>query len=181
MIYSPAEDSFLLEGVVKKISRGKRVLDVGAGSGIQSVAAQKAGAREILATDINPKAVKFCRERGIECIESDLFESVPKKKFDLIIFNPPYLPGDSREDEESALATSGGERGDEIILRFLEDVVKFLEEGGRVLILISSLTPKKRILKRIKKKRVVAERKIFMEKLEVWEILLENLKNAANK
>ena len=53
MIYEPAEDSYLLVEEVRKRARGKKVLDVGTGSGIQARAAYSAGAREVLAVDID--------------------------------------------------------------------------------------------------------------------------------
>ena len=84
------------------------------------------------------------------------------------------MPRDEREDEESRGITSGGERGDEIIVRFLLDLRKHLKDRGIALIVLSSLTPKGRILEILKKedfsKRIIAREKIFMEKLEVWEI-----------
>ena len=92
----------------------------------------------------------------------------------MIVFNPPYLPLDEREDRKSAKITTGGVRGDEIIIKFLRDADNYLEEGGIILLLISSLTPVDRINKIIQKKkfvkRKVSEKKMFMEKLEVWEI-----------
>lgn len=175
MIYEPAEDSFLLEKEVRKCSRGKKVLDVGCGSGILSLAAREGGAAEVLAVDINPEAVKEIKKKGIEAIESDLFSAIsPEEKFDLIVFNPPYLPYDAREDRESARITSGGKRGDEIIIRFLENAGEHLSKDGLILLLVSSLTPSKRILDVLSKKKleekVVASQKVFMETLEVWEI-----------
>ena len=105
--------------------------------------------------------------------KSDLFSNV-KGKFDLVVFNPPYLPMDKREDKASALNTSGGKKGDEIIIRFLRNVKKYLNKDGIVLIVISSLTPRKKILGVLKreglKKQIVSEKKLFMESLEVWEI-----------
>ena len=57
----------------------------------------------------------------IPSITSDLFDKIPKnKKFDIVAFNPPYLPEDKREDKESQLTTTGGKKGNEITLRFLK-------------------------------------------------------------
>ncbi len=173
MIYEPKEDSFLLEKEVKKLAKGKKVLDIGSGSGIQAIAALKAGAASVLAIDIAQDVVKILNKKGIKAIQSDLFENV-RKKFDLIIFNPPYLPEDKKEDAESARTTSGGKRGDEIILRFLKDARKHLNKQGIILLVVSSLTPQARILssleKRKFKKKVVSSQKFFMEKIEVWKI-----------
>ena len=156
MIYQPSEDSYLLEEEVKKRARGKRVLDVGTGNGIQARAAWSSGAREVLAVDIDTGAI----------------EKLKNEEFDLIVFNPPYLPLDSREDAESALATTGGERGDEIIVNFLKTVEQHLASGGEILLVVSSLTPLGKIRKILKEKkfheRVVASKNLFMERLDVW-------------
>jgi len=48
MIYEPKEDSYLLEGVVKNYSKGKKVLDMGCGSGILGDSALREGATSVL-------------------------------------------------------------------------------------------------------------------------------------
>jgi len=173
MIYTPREDSFLLKKYVLFYAQGKRVLDVGTGSGIQALAAKDSGALKVLALDIDEEAVKKVNALGIECIKSDLFEKI-KERFDLIVFNPPYLPKNKIEDLESARITSGGLKGDEIIIRFLKQSKKHLGENGKILIVLSSLTPRKRILELLKKQKwnykILETQNYFMESLEVWEI-----------
>jgi|SRR3989339_503231 len=173
MIYTPKEDSFLMEEQVKRFAKGKTVLDVGSGSGIQALAAKKSGAKSVIASDINPEVIKHLKGLGLNAVESDLFENI-KGKFDLIIFNPPYLPEDEREDKESRLTTTGGKSGDEVLLKFLKEVKLHLTPGGFVMILLSSLTPRTRILKVLEKnmmkREIISFKKIFMETLEVWKI-----------
>ncbi len=173
MIYEPAEDSFLMEEQVKKFAKGKTFLDVGTGSGILALTAKEAGAKEVLAIDINSEAVKQAKSLGINSEKSNLLRKV-NKKFDIICFNPPYLPLDEREDKESRLITTGGKEGDEIILEFLKQAKTKLSKEGFILLLVSSLTPKKRIYSLVKslnlKKRKLSSKKIFMESLEVWKL-----------
>lgn len=173
MIYKPDSDSFLLENEVKKYAKGKSVLDIGSGSGILAKTALESGAKSVLCNDIDSDAIKFLKRKEFNAIQSDLFSNI-KGKFDLIVFNPPYLPRDYREDKESRLATTGGKRGDEIIVRFLGAVKRHLTKNGIVLIVISSLTPKRKILNLIRTKKmqrkIIARERFFMEKLDVWEI-----------
>jgi len=173
MIYQPAEDSYLIEKQIKKYAKNKSVLDMGSGSGILAKSAIKNKALSVLAVDINPEAVKHLKKNNIPCVKSNLFSNI-KEKFDLIMFNPPYLPRDKREDKQSQLATTGGKKGDEIILKFLKQVKKHLNKKGKILLLLSSLTPKDKILFLLKnqnlKHKKIAEEKLFMESLEVWEI-----------
>lgn len=175
MIYSPADDSFLLQTQVKKYSKGKKVLDMGSGSGILAKTAKAAGAKSVVALDVDDESVNYLKSQNLEAIKSNLFSNVkPKEKFDLIIFNPPYLPLDSREDKESRKTTTGGKRGDEIILIFLKKAEEHLEDKGIILLLFSSLTPRERINELLKNRglsfKIIASKKLFFEKLEVWEI-----------
>ena len=173
MIYTPREDSFLLEKLVKKYAPKKKVLDIGCGSGIQMEAALKFGAKEVSGVDIYSESVEFCKKKGLNVKKSDLFGKA-KGKFDLIIFNPPYLPEDEREDSESAKTTSGGKKGDEIIIRFLKEAGNYLEKNGKILLAVSSLTPLETIEKVLKnkkmKKRIIASENFFMEKIYVLDI-----------
>lgn len=175
MIYSPSDDSCLLEEQIKKYSKEKKFLDMGSGSGIQASAAKLAGASSILAVDINEEAIRILKNKCIPAIKSDLFSNISKEsKFDIIAFNPPYLPEDKREDKESALATTGGKDGDEIIMRFLKQAKSHLNRNGFILLVLSSLTPRHRIMQLLSElkmeKEVLSEKKIFMESLEVWKI-----------
>lgn len=174
-IYQPAEDSYFLSSVLSSICKNKSVLDMGSGSGILAQTALKNKASNVLAIDINPEAIKFLKSRSIPSLKSNLFSTLPKKeKFDIIVFNPPYLPQDKRESKESQLVTTGGKQGDEIILRFLKQAPNHLNKTGFILLLTSSLTPLKRIdsllAKLNLKKTLLSSRKIFMESLHVWKI-----------
>lgn len=174
MIYEPREDSFLLKKEVMKISKGRIFLDMGSGSGIQAKAAISSKAKSVIAADINEKAVKELKGQGINAVQSDLFSNI-REKFDVIAFNPPYLPEDKREDSESSLVSSGGKKGDEIILEFLREAKAHLSKDGIILLVVSSLTPKKRILALLKKQKLsyeaLSSQKFFFESLEVWKIL----------
>lgn len=141
MIYEPAEDSYLIKKYIKDYAKNKKVLDMGTGSGILAKEASKY-AKYVAASDINKECLKNLK--NIKIIHSDLFENI-KDKYDLIIFNPPYLPLDKREDEESSLTTTGGTRGYEILERFLDELKLHLNKDGKALILFSSLTNKRKI------------------------------------
>jgi release factor glutamine methyltransferase len=168
MIYEPAEDSYLLQKQVKKFTKKEmKVLDLGTGSGIQAITAKKLGA-EVLATDINQECIIKLKNR-VKTRKSDLFKKI-KEKFDLIIFNPPYLPEDQREPKDSALATTGGKKGNEIIIKFLKEAKKHLTKKGKILMVFSSLTPKVLFLfdKYNYKYKKLSKLKIDFEELYVY-------------
>lgn len=142
MIYEPQEDSQLILKFIKKYATGT-VLDMGTGSGILAQEALKS-AKKVIAVDINPEAIEFAKNNSDKAIEfkvSDLFSNV-KGKYQLIIFNPPYLPEDKLEDRESRQITTGGKHGYEIIEKFLEQANEYLEDNGKILLVFSSLTNK---------------------------------------
>ena len=167
MIYEPSDDTFLLAEQVKKLVQGK-VLDLGTGSGYLAEIAIKNNC-QVLAADINKECVTYCNNKGIKTIQSDLFSNI-KDKFDYIIFNPPYLPEDKDEDEESKLVTTGGKKGNEIIIKFFNQVKSNLNPNGKILILVSSLTPdiEKIITSNKFKFQKLSSKKLFFEELKVY-------------
>lgn len=145
-VYPPLEDSLLLADVVRTHAHGA-VLDMGCGNGIQARMALTAKkVTSVLCVDINPAAILHCKntiaDKRARCLLSDLFAKVPKKKFDTIIFNPPYLPQD---DFPFDPATIGGEKGWETVARFLAQAPAFLAPKGQILLLFTSLTNKQKI------------------------------------
>jgi release factor glutamine methyltransferase len=172
-MYQPKEDSFLLSESIAKFLKNKKLknekfLDMGAGSGIQAETIAKFTAKEsIICADIDKEVVEFLKEKGFHAIYSNLFSKI-KGKFDFIIFNPPYLPEHKYDKEKD---TTGGKKGDETILRFLRQARQHLVKHGKIFLLLSSLTPHKRInnyLTENYKFKKLAQRKLFFETLEVW-------------
>ncbi len=164
MIYEPAEDSLLLKKFIKKYASG-RVLDMGTGSGILALEAMKYS-KHVEACDINKDAVEFAKSKGVRSYVSDLFSNV-SGKFDLIIFNPPYLPEDKYDKEKD---TTGGKKGNETLIRFFKDARRFLNKNGKILIVASSLTPdaEKIIISNKFKFKILGEEKMFFEVLKAY-------------
>ena len=139
-VYSPEADTFLLLDAARaEVKPGDRVLEIGTGSGY--IAAELVRICNTVATDINPHAVCCARERGVDVVRGDLFSGI-RSTFDLILFNPPYLPTqpDERIDDWLEFALDGGASGRVVIERFAAEVDRVLAPGGRILLLISSLT-----------------------------------------
>ncbi|MCL7412180.1 MAG: class I SAM-dependent methyltransferase [ANME-2 cluster archaeon] len=171
-VYEPAEDSFLLVDALLEIIRDNdSLLEVGCGSGIVSVFA-KDHCKNVLATDINPHAVHCALLNGIDVVMTDLFACI-KGTFDIVVFNPPYLPT-STEDQVGGwddLMLNGGPDGRDTIRRFVADVGNHLDPDGQVLLLISSLTGIKEVCDLFHGEgmsvQTVAESMYFFEKLVV--------------
>lgn len=90
--------------------------------------------------------------------------------FDLVVFNPPYLPSDSIGD----ITVDGGRGGVEVPLLFLDEALRVVKQEGKVLLVVSSETDIARIEDYCRAMslqfRIVAERDIFYESLYVYEI-----------
>jgi len=187
-IYQPAEDSYLLQDTLKKylsenlrnsnINKAINILDMGSGSGIQAETCKNLGFNNILTADINPEAVELLNSKNIKAIQSNLFSKIPNSnKFDLIIFNPPYLPQDNREPKDSQLAKKKKKKGYELIIRFLEQTKSHLSKDGVILLLFSSLSQPDIILKKAKELdynyQKLNEKKLFFEQLFVYEFKLK--------
>ena len=89
---------YVLKNYASSLKNPAKVLDLGCGSGLLALAAARAGAKEVIALDLNPEAawvagvnarLNGLQER-IETRQGNLFEPVSGQTFDLILNNPPY-------------------------------------------------------------------------------------------
>ncbi|NOY11015.1 MAG: methyltransferase [Archaeoglobi archaeon] len=176
-VYEPAEDSeLLLECALKEVRKSDSVLEVGTGSGFVSYFLQER-CSFLLATDINPHAARCARSFGIECVVTDLARGI-RRRFDLILFNPPYLRLEDWERRGDWLekAIDGGKDGVEVTVRFLEEIADNLSENGRIIIISSSTTfdPLKDYLSRSKYEwEIVGKKKLFFEELYALKLRLK--------
>jgi release factor glutamine methyltransferase len=175
-IYQPAEDSYLLSEVLRKIKVNKddKILDMGSGSGIQAktiLSLNRINPQNLLLIDINNQAIahlkKTFKNLKVKIKKSNLFQNI-QGKFNIILFNPPYLPEEKGEPKSSQLATTGGKYGSEVINKFLKQATRHLEKDGKIILLTSSHT--KKICWNNFKKKKLATKNIFFEKLWVWEL-----------
>ncbi|MCU4925675.1 class I SAM-dependent methyltransferase [Halobacteria archaeon AArc-dxtr1] len=142
-VYQPAEDSALLAEAACDRLDGGLVLEVGTGSGFVAERVAEETSARVVASDLNPHAVRTAGERdGVEPVRADLLTPFVDGAFDAVLFNPPYLPTDPDHewDDWMERALSGGEDGRAVIDPFLETVGCVLAPDGVVLLLVSSLT-----------------------------------------
>lgn len=173
-IYEPSDDSFMFSDFLKNyLSKLKNknifFLDMGTGSGILAKTASKfIDKKNIICIDINKSVISALKKEKFNVVQSDLFANlIANKKFDIIVFNAPYLPEEKSESKESKLITTGGKRGDEISIKFLKQSKNYINKNGKIFLLVSSLTPMQRIKKFSPK--IVARKKIWFEELIILE------------
>ena len=144
-VYQPAEDSQLLADVVCErlaADPDDAILEVGTGSGYVAGRISEVTDARVVASDLNPHAVRQARGEGVETVRADLVSPFADDAFDVVAFNPPYLPTDPENewDDWMERALSGGEDGRAVIDPFLERVGRVLAPDGVVYLLVSSLT-----------------------------------------
>jgi release factor glutamine methyltransferase len=144
-VYRTSDDSLLMLRNMKGRVSG-HVLDMGTGSGILAVAAAlEQDVTRVTASDINPEAIKATKKKAIDAsvqgridyIVGDLFDAHTGRRYDWILFNPPYLPSETCADEHS---WAGGRTGAEVILRFLNEAPGYISSEGSIILIVSSLT-----------------------------------------
>ena len=183
-VYEPADDSELLRDEAKNYAKkANLILDMGTGSGIIAIAcALENPQAKVIGIDISKEAVACAKEnaksnnaKNCEFFVSDLFanKKLQGKKFNLILFNPPYLPTAKNEKIKGKLnlAFDGGKSGRETIDRFLDEFEKYIAPGGILLMVDSSLDGTNKTLEKLKTKgfktKIIASKSFFFEKLSV--------------
>ena len=118
------------------------VLDMGTGSGICALFAARI-ARRVVAVDINPAAIRCARvnallnglDTRIDARHGDLFGPVAGERFDVVLFNPPFLLGVPKDDRDAAW------RSNDLAERFANGLAAHLNTGGMALLMLSTFGP----------------------------------------
>lgn len=132
------------ELAVRPLVANSRILDMGCGGGpggMTSVRACAGPVQELVLADINPQALalsqanaRLARLEGCcTFVQSDLFSQV-SGEFDLIVSNPPYLI----DAGERAYRHGGGDHGEGLSQRILEQSIAHLAPGGRLILYTGS-------------------------------------------
>lgn len=137
----------LVEEVIKiaKKIRAKKILDLCTGSGAIAVSLAKyIEESNITAVDISKEALRVAKlnaknnevENQITFVESDLFEKIPKEKYDMIVSNPPYIKRDiiktldKEVQKEPKIALDGGYDGLDFYRKIIHKSEEYLKFKG---------------------------------------------------
>ncbi len=164
-VFRPRSDAWLLVRELRpRVSRGTSVLDVFTGSGVLAVAAAQAGAESVVAVDLSRRAVLCVRANArlngveVDARRGELFEPVAGEHFDLLVANPPYVPGDAELPASGAArAWEGGLDGRALLDRLCEGAGRHLADGGTVLIVQSSISGEVETIERLTRAGLDAE------------------------
>jgi len=157
------------------VAADAEVLDMGTGSGVCAVFAARY-ARRVVAVDINPAAVRCAginarlnhAEQRIEVRHGDLFAPVSGERFDLILFNPPFLQGTPRDDRDRAW------RSTDVPERFAAELPAHLKPGGSALVVLSTFGGAPSFLEAFHRRglavSVLTERRFVNERLAIFRL-----------
>lgn len=175
--YEPREDSLLLRRVVECFS-AEVALEIGCGVGfVLEALAQRCGWVVGVDADLNAltQAKTRLRSRGFanfELVCCSSAEAFKASLFDLVVFNPPYLPSERIEDR----AVDGGEGGVEVTLGWLKECVSLVKSSGRVVLITSSLASQALFMEGARRLgfsvRLLASLPLFYEVLYAYELTL---------
>ncbi len=130
--------------IAKKIN-AKKILDLCTGSGAIAVSLAKyIENSQITATDISREALEIAKlnakkhqvDKQIAFLQSDLFEDLPKEKYDIIVSNPPYIKKemiktlDKEVQKEPYIALDGGQDGLDFYRKIIHQSYEFLKYRG---------------------------------------------------
>ncbi|MDZ4665555.1 MAG: methyltransferase [Bacteroidota bacterium] len=145
-VFHPAyffSSTFFSEFITQLDLKNKTFLDVGCGSGILALMAYNKGGR-VTALDISWQAVQNTKdnfrlnfiniEDDFEVIQSDLFGSLQKQKFDVIAINPPYFF--KAPSNEGEYAWNCGENG-EYFYELFGELQKVCHKGTEVYMILA--------------------------------------------
>jgi release factor glutamine methyltransferase len=159
----------------QRVAADAEVLDMGTGSGVCAVFAARYACR-VVAVDINAAAVRCAAlnaslshlEDKIEVRHGDLFAPVAAERFDLVLFNPPFLRGTPRNDRDRAWRSS------DVAERFASGLGAHLKPRGSALVLLSTFGDAAGFLQQFCKHdfaiSLVAERRFVNERLAIFRL-----------
>jgi methylase of polypeptide subunit release factors len=143
VFWEPRDTESLRQRIVESDwLHGKSVLEIGTGTGLVAIYCLGAGARQVVATDINPAAIANARFNANEFGVSDRLEARlvpvsqpaafsvirPDERFDLIVSNPPWENDRPRSIAEFALYDPGFQ----LLHSLLANAKNYLNPGGRL-------------------------------------------------
>lgn len=147
-VFRPRSDARLMvEAMGRELPPGAAVLDVFTGSGVLAVAAARA-TKDVTAVDVSRRAVACARINArlngvaVRALRGDLFAPVAGERFDAIVANPPYVPGELAADRArgAARAWEGGPDGRALLDRLCAEAPDHLRPLGVLLLVQSSVS-----------------------------------------
>lgn len=140
-VFLPTRHEYLeLIAQVPLPARAKRALDVGCGTGVIAAILVKRGLKQVVATDSETSALA-CSQDNVNALGLSQLIQVQKAdvfvpgQFDLVVCNPPWLPGAAKNSLDAAIYDPDSR----LLIRFLSGVSQHLTPGGQAWLILSDL------------------------------------------
>ena len=140
-VFSPIRGEYVELVANTALPAGAKVaFDIGTGTGVLAAVLAKRGMQHIVATDLDARALSCAREnlqrlgleQQVELMKADLF---PERRADLVLCNPPWLPGRPSSSLEAAVY----DLDSRMLKGFLAGVGAHLAPGGEAWLILSDL------------------------------------------
>ncbi|MGA6166504.1 methyltransferase [Amycolatopsis magusensis] len=135
-VFAPIRQEYLDLVAEAPVPEGFTAFDIGTGTGVLAAILARRGARHVIATDVNPRACVCAHENltrlghRAEVQERDLF---PAGRADLVVCNPPWVPGHAHSELELGIFDS------DMLDRFLDRLPQHLTPAGEGWLILSDL------------------------------------------
>ena len=181
-VYEPSDDTWLLMELIEphKVN-GKMVVDTCSGTGILGIYSWIIGKpKKIVFIDISEQAIanivfniKRLNLNDYLILRCDLLRCLNEHSVDVVLANPPYLPGIGKD-----LDLYGGIHGYEVILDLIMEASRVLRDRGSLFLVYSSLSNEDIIMDYLHKYKFKVFRKkskhFFFEDIIAIEAIKEN-------
>jgi len=171
--YKPREDTFILAKAMGRYS-AKVILEIGVGSGYVTFELSKNPF--VVGTDISERALREAQIKlktidcsNVELVHCDGASPFRIRCFNIIVFNPPYLP--SKEIVDPSI--NGGKEGIEVVMKFIDHSLNIISDSGLIIFVLSTLSNYKKVVEILEDKGFEVKKKeslkLFFEEIFVIE------------
>jgi len=144
-VFRPRSDTWLLARAAcrEPLESDARILELCAGPGLAGISAARSHRASLTTVDVSRRAVLSAAINGrlnrvpIRARRGDLLDAVEGERFDMILANPPYVPGPAPPTHGPARAWDAGDDGRAVLDRICLQAPGHLNPGG-VLLLVHS-------------------------------------------
>ena len=162
--YLASEDSALLREALEGRS-GESCLEIGAGNGGNLVKLAERF-KLVVGTDLVRPSMTDWKEAGADFVLTDGASCLREEAFDLVAFNPPYIPAPVRDR-----AVDGGVSL-EVPKKFLQEAVRAAKRGGEIVCVLNGEAKLEEFRRIVRRKgfalQPLATRKLFFEELTAY-------------
>jgi release factor glutamine methyltransferase len=164
-VYRAQSDTELLSGRLARHAAGRTVLDLGTGTGALALAAWRAGAASVTAVDLSRRCVAATRLNcllhgaSVRVHRGDLYGPVRRRRYELIVANPPYVPSETAvlPRHRPGRSWDAGPDGRAVLDRICDGAAEHLDPHGVLLVVHSQVCGAETTIARLERSGLAAD------------------------